>query len=149
MSTTSTVPAVIDGLLTDLRAGGLEAFESWPGAEAAREMVVLGEIEWQEYEIPTIKAGRKQRQEAWTVGFELYVMGQPGSKPSDASPSRDRAFALLKVAEDLLAVDVTGGTDFATVQNVQIRPQSAGPRVFENGWAYRIAGVFATQARLR
>lgn len=148
MATTSTVPTVIDGLLAGFRAAGLDAFEQWPGLDASREMLVLRTVTWDDYAIATIKSGRKHRQEDWRVGFELYVVGQPGTTPANPKPARDRAFVLLGKAEDLLAVDVTAGTSFATVQWVEVRLIAAEPRVFEKGWAYRITGSFVAHARL-
>lgn len=147
MSTTSTVSATIDALLAAFQAAGaLPAFESWPGpGDAKPEMLVLGEVTWDDYAIATIKAGRKQRQENWSIGFELFVMGAPGTTPADPAPARVRAFALLAPIENVLADDPETTPD---VQWVEIRPTEAGPRVFEKGWAYRIAGRFVARARL-
>ena len=49
--------------------------------------------------------------------------------------------------EDVLADDPEppGGP---TVAWTQIRPENAGPRVFEKGWAYRVAGTIPVTARL-
>lgn len=148
MSTTSTVPVVLDSLIADLTAAGLPTFESWPGTNAVPEMLVLGPVTWTDYVIATIKAGRKARQEDWNIEFELFVMGADGTTAADCSPVRDRAFTLLTELEDYLADDVTAGTDFATVQWVEVRPTAAGPRNFEKAWAYRIAGQIVTRARL-
>lgn len=147
MATTSTVPTVVAALLSGMRTAGLAAFESWPGPEAAAEMVVLGKVTWDEYEIATVKAGRKQRQENWTVGFEVFVAGADGTTPSSPTAAKDRAFVLLALIENLLAADTAAGTT-ATVQRVEIRPLEAEPRVFETGWAFRIQGEIAVQARL-
>lgn len=149
MGTTSSVPAVIDGLLAGMRTAGLAAFEQWPGPEAAKEMIVLGQVTWEDYVIATIKAGRKHRQEDWAVAFELYVAGADGTTPADPSTARNRAFTLLGEVEDLLAEDVTAGTDFTTVQWVEVRLTDAEPRVFEKGWAYRVTGSFRARARLQ
>ncbi len=155
MATTSTVPAVIASLVTDLNAAftgalaGVKAYEAWPGPDAVPQMLVFGEITWEDYVIPTIKAGRKQRQEDWEVAFEVWVVGVDGTSPTTPAAARDKAFAILAAAENLLAADVTAGTDFNTVQWVQIRPKTAGPHTFEKGWAYIITGVFVTAARLQ
>lgn len=151
MATTSTVPAVVASLLTALNANlpaGTKAYESWPGPEAAKEMVIFGKVRWDDYAIATIKAGRKQRQENWALGFEVFVSGGAGTSPANPTAAKDRAFVLLTELEDFLAEDVTGGTDFATVQWIDIRPLEAEPRVFEKGWAYRISGEFLVHARL-
>lgn len=149
MSVTTTVPIVIPALLARCEALGLTAFEAWPGPDGAEpEMLILGEITWDEYAIATIKSGRKHRQENWDVAFELFVMGGDGTTPANCGPARERCFELLKIVENMLADDVTADTAFTVVQWVEIRPTAAGPRKFERGWAYRIAGLFTAQARL-
>lgn len=151
MATTSTVPAAIDALLTALNAAlpaGVDAYESWPGHQAAAEMVVLGEVTWDDYEIASLKTGRQRRQENYRVGVEVFVIGQDGSTPADPSPARDRAFSLLTDLEDLLADTPKLGLG-TTVQVVQFHATEAGPRVFEKAWAYRVAGQIEVQARLQ
>lgn len=157
MSTTSTVPAVLEALLTTLNADYLadddlahvKAHEAWPGPDATSEMLIFGEVSWDEYVIPTIKAGRQARQEGWSVPFEVWVVGDAGTSPTDPSASRDRAFAILAVAEDAVAEDPWVGLGRVAVQHVQIRPLTAGPHQFEKGWAYVITGRFQTEARLQ
>ena len=153
MATTSTVPTVIDAALSAINAdlpSGVEAFEAWPGPEAAAEMVVLGEVTWEDYEVASIKAGRQRRQEDWTVAFEVFVFGTAyaakGSTPANPAPARNRAFVLATSLEDVLAdnpkLGVGSGGWAATALT------AAGPRVFEKGWAYRVAGRIHVQARL-
>lgn len=163
MATTSTVPTVIDALLAAFNIenypeeyqatygglAGVMTHEAWPGPDASAEMVVLGEVTWDEYRIATIKSGRKQRQENYAVGFEVFIMGAPGSKPTDPSTARDRALEVLAAIEDVLADDPTIGLAAGTVQRIELEPTEAGPRVFEKGWAYRIAGRFNVHARLQ
>lgn len=151
MGTTSSVPGVIDALLG--MGWQVPLFESWPGPEAKPEMIVLGgdtgeTIEWTGYAIPTIKAGRKQRQEDYAVLFAIYVAGAPNTSPANPKPARDRAFQIFATVEDSLADDVTIDTDFNTVQWAVSAPRTAMPRMFENGWMYRIQGAFEVHARL-
>ena len=155
MSTTSTVPAAITSLLTlfnnaltTASLADVRAFESWPGTDAAREMVVFGEVEWDEYEIASIKAGRQRRDEDWAIGFEVYVIGKAETTPKEPVTARDRAFAILAALESALADTPRGGLSAPTVDWVQVRPTVAGPRVFEQGWAYRVAGRIHVHARL-
>lgn len=150
MSTTSTVPAVLDAFLAAInqQMAGVTAFESWPGPEATAEMVFLGEVTWDDYEIATIKAGRKQRDETWHVEFDLWVAGQGDTTPANPKPQRDRAFQILTAMENVLAVDPTAGSGFATVQHVQIHPENGKPIRFEGGWAWAIKGHITTHARL-
>lgn len=150
MATTSTVPAVLDSLISAFSTalpGTIATFEAWPGPDAAPEMVVLGEILWDDYVIATIKGGRKHRQEEWSVGFEVFVMGTAGSTPADPSNARDRAFTLLSSLEDVLANDPRNALG-NTVQWIEVKPTEAGPRVLEKAWAYRVAGRIHTHARL-
>lgn len=150
MATTSTAPTVIDALVTALNAAlpsGVRAYESWPGPEAASEMVVLGEVTWETYEIASIKTGRQRRQEDYAIAYEVFVMGQAGSTPADPSPARDRAFTLHTEIEDALAADPKLGLGSA-VSWVQPAMTEAGPRVFEKAWAYRVAGRINVSARL-
>lgn len=157
MSTTSTAPAVVTALLSALNAAYLadvdldhvKAWESWPGPAATSEMLILGQVAWDEYEIPTIKAGRQARQEEWHVPFEVWVVGAEGTTPSAPAASRTRAFAILAVAENVVADDPWVGLDRSDVQWVQIRPETAAPHEFESGWAYVITGRFRAAARLQ
>lgn len=149
--TTSVAPAVLDALLTLVNATfeePVKAFETWPGFKSGAQMLVLGEVEWSNYEIATVKAGRKQRQENFDIGWEIYVLGQAGTTPANAGPARSRAFELLEVIEDLAANDVTAGLTGIRVQHIQLRPGEASARKFNEGWGYRIAGSWAIDARL-
>lgn len=150
MATTSTVPIVTDALLSLLNANlsTATAFESWPGPEATAEMVVFGEVDWDVYEIATIKAGRKHRQEVYGIAWEIYVMGEAGTTPANPKPARDRAFALLTELEDALANDQRAGLPATAVQRIECTPDKSGPRVFEKGWGYRITGQFIVHDRL-
>lgn len=149
MSTTSTVPAVIDTLLAVGAdpASPVRVFESWPGPEGQRVMVFFGEVEWDDYVIPTIKAARKQRQENYTIEWTLWVIGEPGTSPANPKPARDVAFETLAYLENALADDprIGLGND---VQHIQIKPGLGKPIKFEGGWAWEITGKFAVAARL-
>lgn len=156
MSTTSTAPAVINALL---KIDPERSFESWPGPEAKAEMLVLGAdparppILWdgdEGYRIATIKADRKHRQESYDIAFEVFIMGADDTTPAAPKAARDRAFEFLAEYENALANNVVANVEggFANVQWIQITPAEAGPRVFEHGWAYRIAGTFRVAARL-
>ena len=149
MATTSTVPTVIDAALTAINTdlpGSVNAYESWPGPEAAAEMVVLGEVTWDTYELAAIKTGRQHRQEVWSVGFEVYVFGTASTTPANTKPARDRAFVLATSLEDVFAdnpkIGITSGG------SAEARLTEAGPRVFEKAWAYRIAGRIHVSVRL-
>lgn len=154
MSTVSTAPTLIDALVKAIGAemtGSLSevgSFEVWPGTEARREMVFLGDVTWDEYDLATIVSGRKRRQEDYSVAFEVWVLGETGSSPSSPKTARDKAFAILGKIEDVLADDPRVGLAHTVIQWVVSVPAEAGPRKFEKGWAYRVAGSFKAHARL-
>ena len=154
MATTSVVPTVIDRIVAAVTAemtgslADVKTAQAWPGPEAKRRMFLLGETTWPRYAIATIKAGRKQRDERFSIEFEAWVLGTKNTTPSNPGPARDEAFAMVAEAENVLADDPSIGLG-NTVQWVQIQPKSAGPRQFEKGgWAYRITGDFVALARL-
>jgi hypothetical protein len=150
---TTTAPNAIAAFLTSVGAAmtgpnaDVRVYEAWPGPDGQAEMVVLGETTWANYEIATIKAGRQARTEEYTLGFEVFVVGAEGTSPSLPEPARARAYEILAVIEDVLA-DEPQPPSGPTVAWTQIRPENAGPRVFEKGWAYRIAGTIPVTARL-
>lgn len=150
MGTTTSVPATLDAILSTVTAAlaPVKAFEQWPGPSAAAEMFVLGDILWDDYDIATVTAGRKQRQEAWSVGFDVFVFHTATSIPSNPKPARDRAFAIFGGLENVCANDPRMGLPAATIQWATSRPVEAGPRVFEKAWAYRVAGRIHVEARL-
>lgn len=150
MTSTSSVPLILDALLDTLTAAmPVPVFEAWPGdAAAEREMVFFGETTWLEYVIPTIKAGRKARQENYEIEFEVWRVLDEGTTPAAPKASRDRCFELFGLVEDALAEDVTAGAGFESIQWAVSRPETAGPRKFERGFAYRVAGSIEVHARL-
>lgn len=150
MSTTSVVPAVLDGLLAAIEASAFPfpAYEAWPGPDAAPKMFFFGEFEWDEYRIPTLKDGRRQRQEDFDISWELWI-ATGESSPTNIKTQRDEAFEALGEIEGVLAEDPTGGTDFASVQHVQLRLERGGAFKFERGWFYRLAGTVHVEARLK
>ena len=149
MATTSTFPTVVDAVLDAVNAdlpGTVTAFESWPGPDAAAEMVVLGEITWEAYEIDSLKTGRQRRAEDYTIGFETFVFGTTGTTPANPKAARDRAAVLVTSLENVLANAPALGVGAGGW--IQTRLTGAGPRVFEKGWAYRVAGNIHAHALL-
>lgn len=149
MATTSTVPVTLDAVLAAVTAdlpAGVKAFESWPGTEAAAEMVVLGEITWEEYDFAAVKAGRQRRQEEWSVEFEVFAFGTAGSSPANPKTARDRAFVLAASLENVLANNSKLGVGNGGWARTALT--SARPYVFDKGWAYLVAGRIHVSARL-
>ena len=153
MSTTSTAPAVITAYLAAVNADldNVDAFETWPGPEASREMVILGDINWTENEFPVLPnpAGRTQRDETYAIDFSVWVIGGEGDAPSDPSITRNRAFEIMESLENVVAADPTAGTDYQTISWAKHNTETAAAAQFEWGWAYVITGNIAVKARLR
>jgi hypothetical protein len=150
VTTTSTAPVVLDALLESLgdALSPVRVFESWPGPEAAAEMLFFAETEWDVYEIATIKAGRKARQEDYSIKFSLWKVGDDGTSPASPRASRERCYELFGLVEDVLAEDVTAGAGSESVQWITVEPDEAKPVKFEKGWAYALDGRFRVHARL-
>lgn len=156
MSTTSIVPEAIDSLLEQLTAAytgdlaDVEVFEAWPGPDGVPRMVHFGQTRWPEYKIATIKPGHQYRDEEFHLAFQVLVFLDSNGEatPSVPKPIRDEAFAILAVIEDTLATDPNIALANDQIKWAEIRPQEAGPRLFEKAYAYRIAGVIVGKARL-
>lgn len=149
MATTSRADAVIDAVVAAVLAEGndVAVYDVWPGPDARGEMIVFGDIAWDEYEITTIAAGRKKRDELFRVDGEVWIFGGAGANPTNVGPVRERAFALLDHVEDVMADDPTLGTLDGVLWS-QIELTEAGARVFEKAWAFRVAFQIVTKARL-
>lgn len=155
MSTSSTAPALIDATvtlmaaeMTELLLTDVKTSQVWPGPDAQRRMFFLGETTWANYEIASIKAGRKQRDEAYEVEFEIWVLGDEGTTPSNPTATRTEAYAMLTGLENVGADDPNFGLALGQIQWAQVRPKKAGPRQFSKGWAYIITGAIVAHARL-
>lgn len=149
--TTSSVPAVTDAVIGVLTAAvGFDVFEAWPGPEATAEMVFLSGVEWDEYRVPTIKTGRKARQEDYRLKFEVWVVLAEDTSPGRPKVSRDRAFELFGLVEDAFSEDPSVGLGYAanSIQWALAAPSDAGPIKFDNGHAYQIKGAVEVHARL-
>ena len=147
--TTSTYPDTVDWLVDHLGPAlgeQVRIYEAWPGPEARHEMVVLGEATWETFELAAIKTGRQHREEDYGILFDVYAFGANGSTPANPRPARRRTWQIVTVIENALA-DVPTPLD-NPASWMQIVHGESGPRVFENGWAWRHRGTFAVHARL-
>lgn len=108
MASRSTVPTVRAALVTALGArpalAGVQVAPSHPGQAVEPESVYLGRARGSD-EIPVVRAGRKKRQESYTldVFFDVVADGPTGQEASE------RAWALFGELEDLLADDPSLG----------------------------------------
>lgn len=106
MATGSTIPAVLaavrDGLALVVPAGTEVRWGRPPDALVPRHAVYLGDVSLTS-RIPTIKAGRKQREERYT--FDVVVWEAPPRGTAEAAMTQ--ALATYDLLDDLLADDPT------------------------------------------
>ena len=163
MATTTTIPTVKQRLVVVGAAafddagylgGDVPVTYTWPGPDTQEECAFLGphpdtaDIRLDgTSQIPTIKAGRKQRQEEYTVRFTIWEF-RPDLTVVAAATCEAQAFALLGLLEDELANDVRIGLPATTVQDIQIDAVASTLFPFNAGWACEIAVDLAVRARL-
>lgn len=161
MAGTSTVPTVkaqlVDVVTAALTGAGeveVPVTYAWPGKSTLPECVFLGphpetaDIRLdRSSQIATIKAGRKHRQENYTVRLTIWSF-RPELEPADAQECEERAFELLAPIEDALAGDARIGLPPATVQKAEIADTASTLFPFKSGWACELAIDIAVDARL-
>lgn len=150
MPTTSTLGIFRAALVVALDTGELtdKVHYAWPGsqiAKGAHEVFWFDEIpEWSQT-IPNIKAGRKQRQETYTLEGVLWV-AKPDVGVDGAQATFERALVLAAVPENVLADNVQlGETD---IQWGLLAERTPALIPYEKGWAAMIVMRFEGNARL-
>lgn len=149
MATTTTVPAFLAALETALVSAlpGVKVSGAWPGPEAQdAEMVFVGDSvdDW-DVEIPSIKAGRKQRQESYTVTVEAWVAKPGALRAASAAEARSRAVELIDEIDDFLA-DNPKLID--SIQHARLVGRGATLVPFGQGWACQATASIEVAARL-
>lgn len=154
MATTSTVPAVKAALVTafNAEAGDELAHYSWHPSVGS-EAIFFGQVLTDgdagateiEHDIPVMKAGRKQRDETYTLELTLLNVRE-GLEPSEAAAAELRGFELLAYVEDVLANDPTAG--IAAVKTIVIESISAALKAAGKGWTSEITVRLEVKARL-
>ena len=156
MATTSTVPTVKAQLVTKITTAitPIPAYSAWPGPKTPPKCVFLGphpetaDIRLDlSSSIPTIKAGRKQRQEEYTVRVTVWTF-RPDLTTVDAQTCETEAFAVLADIEDELADDPRIGLGVAVVQFLEVTSVASTLFPFQAGWACELAVDIAVRARL-
>lgn len=163
MSTTSTIPTVkaqlVSQITTALATAGagdtqVPTTYAWPGPTTAPECVFLGphpdtaDIRLDaRHEVPTIKAGRKQRQEEYPVRVTVWVF-RPDLTPADAATCEARAFVIAGLIESVLAADPTLGLAQGVVQHLTVGELASTLFPFKSGWACELAVDVQVRARL-
>lgn len=165
MSTTSTVPTVRAQLVTlftsalataGTTGGPVQVAYTWPGAAAESECVFLGrhpDIEGVasggvrgRSSLATFKAGRKQRDENYTVDFTVWSF-HPDLKPDQATSADARGFAIRALCEDVLAADPRIGLGTLIVK-AELGEYAADLIPFETGYISYIVQAVEVEARL-
>lgn len=156
MATTSTVVTVksqiVDQLATALTP--VPVTYAWAGKNTEPKCVFLGphpnaaDIRLDlSSSIPTIKAGRKQRQEEYTVRVTVWTY-RPDLTSADAKTCETEAFTTLADIEDVFANDPRIGLGATVVQYAEIESVASTLFPFQAGWACELAIDIAVRARL-
>lgn len=165
MATSSTVPTVKARLVTLLTTalansgpsgGPVQVAYAWPGAATESESVFLGRHgdlildptrpnTTIDSSVPTIKAGRKQRQENYS--FELTVWSfRPDIQPDECAVAEARAFELYEQVDGVLADDPTLG--LSSIQYATLGGAEVATVPFQKGWAAVLVPSVEVRARL-
>jgi len=154
MGTTSTIPAVKKKMVELFGAAlPVPTFYAWPGPSTPPRCVFLGRhpelddirIDGQS-EIPTIKAGRKQRQETYQVPITVFSF-RPDLDPSGAALCESDAFDIASHVEDVMADNVTLGLS-PGVHRVSVETVASTLFPFQKGWACELVLTADVTARL-
>lgn len=148
-SLTSTLVIARKALVAALDTGELagKVHYAWPGPDAAKQFELLWVdrvLDWS-FVIPTIKAGRKQRQESFTLELVLWVP-KPDVTSADAVLADERAVELMAVVDSVLADDVQAAED--RVQWLFLGAVSHELVPYGKGWACQILLQVQGQSRL-
>jgi hypothetical protein len=148
---TSAVPATEKALIQAMRShqalSGVLVSPAWPGADSDREMVFLGYelLDWN-LEVPTMKSGRKHRDETFTLQVIAWVFME-SLHPSEVQKATDRAHELIDVVDDILADDPTlGGVECLSWALPADGSRNVGP--VDKGYAVEATRNVSAKARL-
>lgn len=154
MATTSTIPSVKAKLVELLSADlSVPVTYCWPGPNTGQQAVFLGRhpelddirIDGTQ-EIPTIKAGRRQRQEQYTVPVTVWTF-RPDLDASAGATAEAEAFTIAGQVEDVLADNWTLGLGPA-VHKVSVSDVGSTLFPFMKGWACELVLTLEVNARL-
>lgn len=160
--TSSTVPLVKSRLVVLFREGLDDAHRTggqlpvdyaWPGPDTSDEHVFLGrhpELDDirvpVDHDIPTLKAGRHQRQETYQVPLTIWTF-RPELRVDLAEECERRGFEILALIENVLAADAQLGIG-PQVQSCQLDNFTSTLFPFKAGWACELLGGLEVRARL-
>lgn len=149
MATTSTVPAFIDALLAAMRTAlpGVQVEAAWPGPDVTEnETVFIGDsvTEWTS-NIASVKVGRQQRAEGYTIEVECWV-AQPGAlRAASAGQARTRAVQIIDTVDSLLA---NTPKLIESIIFAEVSDRAATLVPFGAGWSCQATASIRVEARL-
>ena len=149
MPTSTTVPDFLAAIVPLIAAElpGVQVSPVWPGPDVTEdETVFMGDaVENWDVEIPTMKAGRKQRQESYDVTVEAWVGKQGQLREASATAARTRAIELIDVIDSMLA---NTPEIIADIQHARLTGRGAILVPFDKGWACQATATISVAARL-
>lgn len=155
MATTSSLPSVKAALLalltTEFSGTDVSVSYAWTGANLP-QAVYLGRREdvptWTsviDSDIATIKAGRKWRDENYTIELTAETW-RSDVRPEDAAEVDAQAFTFIAEVEDVLANDPKLG--LTSIQWAKVRTIEVTGRVDGSGWVVVALITLEVRARL-
>lgn len=154
MPTTSVIPTVKAAIISTLQArAGLEDVHvvyAWDGPAMEPESIFLDppeDVQTGQSRIPTLKAGRKARQETFNITVVVQV-DQPEGTADTAATTEARAYELMAEVENMLADDpgiaaIVGSTGVFTFND---HTRSLTP--LDKGWRCRLEQSVECNVRL-
>lgn len=136
----------------DRNGGQLDVFYAWPGPECPDEAVFLGPHPQTDdiridvdNDIPTVKAGRKQGQEEYTVLVTIWQF-RPDLSADGAEDCETRAEDIYDEVYDVFADDPQIG--LTSIQWAKVTGFSSTLLPFQKGWACEWRTEVTVNARL-
>lgn len=146
MSTTSTIPAVCEALVAKLAAAIPTAQVEWARPQDTliqnRRLVYIGDVDG-DSRIANAKAGRKERDESYTVDVLFVAMPPRGTRAQAALD----VLEMYEALENLVADDPSLG-DLAGVWQVTVDGYSLRPTPTTEAAAAVLATTVSVRARL-
>lgn len=154
MATTSTIPTLKAAIIAtlDARAGlnGVHVVYAWDGPAMEGESVFLDPPDTTQpgrSQIPTLKAGRKAREETFTVVLVVQV-AQAGGTADTAATTEARAYAILAEAENTFADDPGLAAVVGPTGRFILGDHTRTLTAFEKGWVSRLEQNIECAVRL-
>lgn len=124
----------------------VEVAYAWPGPNTRNEALFFGEAAEGTSTVPTIAAGRKQRQEDYDLELVAWVFMPGNTGAPGAEAAEVRAFQLMESVDNLLADNPRLGT--AYLQWARLGAFESRLAVNDKGWACAHSRTIHVGARL-